>query len=135
MPIQTSTWKAGAMLALAVAIGGVAGSAITSRSDSCRGGATKSKAPGEGFVALLTDELELTPSQQDSVRAVLARRQPSMDALWEEIRPRVDSVRTVIRNEIAPHLTADQQPKFAALTARLDAERREQREKNKRTPK
>jgi hypothetical protein len=129
-----STWKAGAMLALAVMVGGVAGSALTSRSEACKGSATKSNAPGEGFVALLTEELALTPSQQDSVRAILARRQPSMDALWEEIRPRVDSVRTIIRGEITPHLTADQQPKFAALTARLDAERREQREKNKRTP-
>jgi hypothetical protein len=131
----TSTWKAGAMLVLAMVVGGAAGSALTSRSDACKGTAQKSSAPGEGFVALLTEELALTPSQQDSVRAVLARRQGAMDALWEEIRPRVDSVRTIIRSEIAPHLTADQQPKFAALTARLDAERREQREKNKRTAK
>jgi hypothetical protein len=132
---MTSTWKAGAMLALAVVVGGAAGSALTSRSDACKATAQKSNAPGEGFVALLTEELDLTPSQQDSVRAVLAQRQPSMDALWEEIRPRVDSVRTVIRSEIAPHLTEAQKPKFAALTARLDAERKEQREKNKRTSK
>jgi hypothetical protein len=129
---MTSTWKAGAMLALAVVVGGVGGSALTSRSDACTAAATTAKAPGEGFVALLTEELALTPSQQDSVRAVLAARQDAMDALWEEIRPRVDSVRTIIRSEIVPHLTAEQQPKFAALTARLDAERREQREKNKR---
>jgi hypothetical protein len=131
----TTTWKAAALLALAVVAGGAAGSALTSRSDACSASGTKSKAPGEGFVALLTDELALTPSQQDSVRAVLARHQPSMDALWEEIRPRVDSVRTIIRSEIAPHLTPDQKPRFAALTAQLDAERKEQREKNKRTAK
>ena len=131
----TSTWKAAALLALAVVAGGAAGSALTSRSDACSASTSKAKAPGEGFISMLTDELGLTPSQQDSVRAVLARHQPTMDALWEEIRPRVDSVRTIIRSEIAPHLTADQQPKFAALTARLDAERKEQREKNKRTAK
>lgn len=131
---MTSTWKAGALLALAVLAGGAAGSALTSRSDACTASGTK-KAPGEGFVSLLTDELTLTPSQQDSVRAVLARHQPAMDGLWEEIRPRVDSVRTIIRGEIAPHLNADQQTKFAALTARLDAERKEQREKNKRNAK
>jgi hypothetical protein len=132
---MTSTWKAGAMLALAVVVGGAAGSALTSRSDVCKGNGQRSSAPGESFVALLTEELALTPSQQDSVRAVLARGQPSMDAIWEEIRPRVDSVRTIIRGEIVPQLTQAQQPKFAALTARLDAERKEQREKNKRTPK
>lgn len=132
---MTSTWKAGAMLVLATLVGGAAGSALTRSSDACKSTTQKSNAPGEGFVALLTEELALTPSQQDSVRAVLARRQGAMDALWEEIRPRVDSVRTIIRSEIAPHLTAEQQPKFAALTARLDAERREQREKNKRTAK
>jgi hypothetical protein len=131
----TSTWKAGALLALAVLAGGAAGSALTSRSDACTATSSKSKAPGEGFVSLLTEELALTPSQQDSVRAVLARHQPAMDGLWEEIRPRVDSVRTIIRSAIAPHLTSEQQPKFAALTARLDAERKEQREKNKRTVK
>jgi hypothetical protein len=130
----TSTWKAAALLGLAVLAGGAAGSALTSRSDACTTD-TKSKAPGEGFVSMLTEELALTPSQQDSVRAVLARHQPAMDGLWEEIRPRVDSVRTIIRSEIAPHLTTEQQPKFAALTARLDAERREQREKNKRNAK
>lgn len=132
--MMTSTWKAGALLALAVVAGGAAGSALTTRSDACTS-SSKSKAPGEGFVSLLTEELGLTPSQQDSVRAVLARYQPSMDGLWEEIRPRIDSVRTVIRGEIAPHLTDDQKPKFAALTARLDAERREQREKNKKAAK
>lgn len=130
----TSTWKAAALLGLAVLAGGAAGSALTSRSDACTSD-TKPKAPGEGFVSMLTEELTLTPSQQDSVRAVLARHQPAMDGLWEEIRPRVDSVRTIIRSEIAPHLTTEQQPKFAALTARLDAERREQREKNKRNAK
>lgn len=130
--MQTSTWKAGAMLALAVIAGGAAGSALTSRSEACKSTSTRSNTPGEGFVSLLTEELALTPSQQDSVRAVLTRRQGAMDDLWEEIRPRVDSVRVIIRSEIAPHLTAEQKPKFAALTARLDAERREQREKNKR---
>ena len=128
-----STWKAAALLALAVIAGGAAGSALTAHSAACTAGTTASKQPGEGFVSLLTTELALTAAQQDSVRVVLARHNGAMDALWDEIRPRVDSLRGVIRSEIAPHLTADQQAKFTVLTARLDAERREQREKNKGT--
>lgn len=127
-----STWKAGALLALAVIAGGAAGSAFTAHSAACSAG-TAAKQPGEGFVSLLTTELALTAAQQDSVRVVLARHNGAMDALWDEIRPRVDSLRGVIRSEIAPHLTAEQQAKFTALTARLDAERREQREKSKGT--
>ncbi len=127
-----STWKAGALLALAVLAGGAAGSALTAHSTACSG-SSASKQPGEGFVSLLTTELALTAAQQDSVRVVLNRHNSAMDALWGEIRPRVDSLRGVIRSEIAPHLTAEQQGKFTALTARLDAERREQREKNKGT--
>ncbi len=126
-----TTWKAGALLALAVLAGGAAGSALTARSDACTAGSTATKQPGEGFVSLLTQELTLTPAQQDSIRAVLSRHSGAMDALWDEIRPRVDSVRSLIRLEIAPHLTAEQQTRFTALTARLDAERREQREKNR----
>lgn len=125
-----STWKASALLALAVIAGGAAGSALTAHSAACT---TGSKQPGEGFVSLLTAELGLSDAQQDSVRVVLARHNGPMDALWDEIRPRVDSLRRVVRLEIAPHLTAEQQGKFTALTARLDAERREQREKNKGT--
>lgn len=127
----TSTWKAGALLAVAVIAGGAAGSALTAHSDACSAPTSAAKQPGEGFVSLLTTELVLTTAQQDSVRAVLARHEGAMDALWDEIRPRVETLRNVIRSEIVPHLTADQQTKFAALTARLDAERREQREKNK----
>ena len=119
----TGTWKAVGMLALAAAVGGVVGSAITAN-------ASREEHGGRGhgptwYVDLLDRELQLTPAQQDSVRAILDRREGSMDSILAEMRPRIDSARQVIRREISGQLTPEQQEKYRQLTARLDAERKE----------
>lgn len=121
--MQTGTWKAVGMLALAAAAGGVVGSAITAN-------ASREERSGRGhgptwYVDLLDRELELTPAQRDSVRAILDRREGSMDSILAEIRPRIDSARQIIRGEISGQLTPGQQEKYRQLTARLDQERRE----------
>jgi hypothetical protein len=124
--MQTSTWKAVVLLLLAAALGGALGSAITARalehSHGSRGG------PGRGsdwYVDLLTRELDLTRPQQDSVRAVLRRRRGQMDSLWATLGPPMEQMREAIRSDVRTLLTPEQQSRFAKLTARLDAQRRE----------
>ncbi len=121
--MQTGTWKAVGMLALAAMVGGVVGSAITARA-----GREERGGRGHGptwYIDLLDRELQLSPVQRDSVRAILDRREGSMDSILAEMRPRIDAARQVIRAEISGQLTAAQQEKYRALAARLDAERRE----------
>jgi hypothetical protein len=48
-----------------------------------------------------------------------------MDAIWQEVAPRYETMRSQIRSEIRTQLTPEQQRKYADLTARLDQERRE----------
>ncbi len=60
----------------------------------------------------LNQELRLTPTQRDSVRAVLQRHWTRMSAVWETVRPRFDSMRAVMDSEVSRHLTPEQQVKY-----------------------
>lgn len=127
--MQTGTWKAVGMLALAAAAGGVVGSAITAN-------ASREERSGRGhgptwYIDMLDKELQLSPVQRDSVRAILDRREGSMDSILAEMRPRIDAARQAIRSEISGQLTPEQQEKYRQLTARIDAERKERESKRK----
>lgn len=125
--MQTGTWKAAGMLALAALAGGFVGSAITARS---RGGDRDDHGHGPTwYIDLLDKELTLTPVQHDSVRAILDRRAGSMDSILAEMRPRIEAARQVIRSEINGQLTPAQQQQYRALTDRLDAERKERQQR------
>jgi hypothetical protein len=120
--MQTGTWKAVSLLALAAVAGGVIGSVITV-------GVSKGSHDSHGhgstwYIELLDHELKLNPAQKDSVRAIIERRQGSMDSILAEMRPRIEAARGVIRHEISGQLTPEQQKLYVDLTARLDAERR-----------
>lgn len=120
--MQTGTWKAVSLLALAAVAGGVVGSVITLGI-----GKSGHETHGHGsswYIDLLDHELKLNAAQKDSVRAILDRRQGSMDSILAEMRPRIEAARGVIRNEISGQLTPEQQKLYVDLTARLDAERR-----------
>src|SRR5688500_1684837 len=62
----------------------------------------------DAMVAYLGRELELTPAQRESVRAIFKRHKPETDALWAQVRPRFDSIKTRVRAEIDAQLTAEQ---------------------------
>jgi len=123
----TSTWKAVALLALAATAGGVVGSALTMRMG--RPGREGHRHGSTWYVDLLDRELHLTTTQRDSVRAILERRQGSMDSILAEMRPRIEAARAVIRNDIGALLTPEQQQRYRDLTVRLDAERREKNQR------
>lgn len=75
------------------------------------------------MVQFLTKELDLTAVQQDSVRGIFRRHRAEMQALWQAMHPRVDSLRAVMQAEIDAQLTPDQQRRHRELVARLARER------------
>jgi Spy/CpxP family protein refolding chaperone len=70
------------------------------------------------YLALLARELDLSPAQRDSVRAVLERHHPAMDSLWQATRPRLETLRAAIRSEIRTQLTPAQRTKYEQLLER-----------------
>lgn len=81
--------------------------------------------PGSsGYLIRLAKDLELSAVQRDSVGAILARYEPRMDSIWEDVRPRFETIRGELRSDINAQLTPAQQRHYAELTTRHDAMRR-----------
>jgi hypothetical protein len=129
--METRTWKAASLLLLAALFGGAVGSGVTARlADRGTRDHGRRGHGSEWYVNLLTRELDLTSAQQDSVRGLLARRRQGMDSLYALIRPRMDQIRDSIRADVRALLTQVQRERFQALTARLDARRRETKQRD-----
>lgn len=84
------------------------------------------------FSGMLQDSLGLSDAQRDSVRAILVRHRADFDAVMESVRPRMDSLRLLVNNEIAATLPADKRDRFEQLRdqwrterARRDSSRRD----------
>ena len=95
----------------------VAGIAVGVGAQSARRG------PRPSYVDRLSTDLALTPAQRDSVAAILERYDDAMHELWNEVRPRMDTIRLDIRERIMTVLTPDQQEAYRALTQRIDSVR------------
>ena len=52
---------------------------------------------------------------------------PVMDSMWQEVRPRFDSARTVIRSEIRAQLSPEQQQRYEELRQRKSQDNRNRR--------
>jgi Spy/CpxP family protein refolding chaperone len=109
--------KAWALVLLAATFGAgiAAGWAMQAWADD-RGGSRGRRGP-DAMVAYLAGELDLSAAQRDSVRAVFARHRPAMQALWESVHPRMDSLRRAMRDEVATQLTPAQQARYRELVA------------------
>ena|SRR5690349_9062692 len=111
------------LLVATFAVGAVAGRASShwgmadpgSRSSDRRGSRR------EGVIATLQKELSLTPVQRDSVESILKKWDPAMRAVWETTRPKFDSLRALVRADIAQILTPDQKAAFQRWSARQDS--------------
>jgi Spy/CpxP family protein refolding chaperone len=117
---QSPGWAVATLLAIFVA-GGLVGWGIGTRTGHRGDGGPRWGRGREGGVhSFLKRELDLTPAQEDSVRAIFARHRPQMEALWRQMRPRFDSVRAEIVTEISGQLTPTQRTKFQEVERRME---------------
>ena len=115
------------LLVAAMSVGALVGGIAVSAAEHRGGGPASHRHGRFGVMARLTEELALSREQQDSIRAVLDRHRPEMDSMWQEVRPRFDSVRTIIRGEIRALLSPEQQGKYQQMIERRERESRERK--------
>ena len=118
---RSQAWAV-ALLAVTFVAGAGAGWAIQAVADD-RGREVRRRGP-DAMVEYLGHELNLSPAQRDSVRAVFARHKPAMDALWQEVHPRMDGLRQAMRAEIAQQLDEQQRERYREMIAEIDARHR-----------
>jgi Spy/CpxP family protein refolding chaperone len=75
------------------------------------------------YSGMLQRELGLTDAQRESVRIVVRRHRQEMRAVYEIVRPRMDSIRAQIAVEVRGILTAEQQAGYERLLERQRLER------------
>lgn len=118
-----STRTAALLLIAAFLLGAAAGAvALTLYGRPPRMGPGRSPGPA-GYLSRLEKDLKLTPVQRDSVGAILERFEPRMDSIWQEVRPRFETLRGELRSDINAQLTPEQQRHYAELLERHDARR------------
>ena len=125
--IPRSRLGAVGLLVAAMSFGALVGGIAVSAAEHRGTGPGNHNHGRDGYVARLTEELQLTSAQQESVRAVLDRHRPEMDSMWQEVRPRFDSVRTIMRGEIRVQLSPEQQQKYQQMIERREREQRERK--------
>jgi hypothetical protein len=111
-------WAMGLLLSafgVGTAFGGVVSTAWGDDEDGERRGR-----PG-GYSEMMARELGLSDSQQDSVAAILETSRPEMCEIWQEYRPRFDTLRSTIRTQIRELLDEEQQVLHQELMARHDS--------------
>ena len=124
--LNRSKLAALALLAAVFVAGGAVGWGARESTDH-RGRGRGARGGGRGPDAMvnhLSRELDLTPAQRDSVRAIFARHHPEIEALWAEVRPRFDSIKARVRAEISGQLTGDQQTRYQRLLEEAEHRRK-----------
>jgi len=72
------------------------------------------------MIGFLSERLDLTATQRDSVRAILERHRADLEKIWRAVHPQFDSVRSRMSAEISAQLTPAQRTRYADLERRLD---------------
>lgn len=80
--------------------------------------------PAAKIVARLSRELALDAGQRGAVLALLEARRPATEALHKETFDKMEVLRRSAQTEIRALLRPDQQAKFDAFSARMEARRR-----------
>ncbi|MPY86553.1 MAG: hypothetical protein GEU99_01370 [Luteitalea sp.] len=73
------------------------------------------------LMALMADELDLTPDQQRKLEAIVDARRQKVGAFRENLRVRFQREATEVGAEIGHILTPDQRKRFDALVSRLQS--------------
>ena len=115
----SKTWAFTLLMAVFLA-GGAAGWAVGHRGDPPRMGPDP-----RGIADFLARRLDLTAIQRDSVRAVFQRHHEEMRAIFNLVRPRMDSLRARVRTEVEAQLSPEQRTKYARLLDDLEHQHQE----------
>lgn len=115
---KSKAWAITLLVAVAL-IGGVVGAALQSWASSGH----RHRSGRLTYSGYLTRELQLDSAQHDSVVAILHRHQPGIRALFQTIRPQLDSARAGVADEIRGILTPAQREIYQRLLDRDRAER------------
>jgi hypothetical protein len=115
---KSKAWAISLLAAVAV-VGLVAGAALQSWAS----GRHAHRGGRPTYASFLTRELQLNGAQHDSVAAILDRHFPELHALFQTIRPQVDSARARVAEEIRAVLTPAQRETYQRLLDRDRAER------------
>jgi heavy-metal resistance protein len=113
MMFNRSKAQAIALLAAVFLAGGAAGWGVAA----WRGDPRPPRRGPDAMVDFLDGKLHLSAAQRDSVRAVIVRHHTEAEAIWREVHPRYDSLRTAMRREINAQLNTVQQAGYARLIA------------------
>jgi hypothetical protein len=132
---KSKLWAAVLLVAVFAAGAAVGAAVFAERSDQVEARGRRGDSTGErrerprerSYVGWLEAELVLSPAQRDTVGRILDGYQGAMSEIWSEVRPRMDSIRTLIRGQILQVLDSAQQDKYRVLTARSDSSRRQER--------
>src|SRR6202165_2926397 len=128
--LNRSKLAAVALLAAVFLAGGLAGWGGHEAADRDERGGRGHRGP-DAMVAYLGRELDLTPAQRYSVRAIFTRHRPETDALWARVRPQFDSIKTRMRAEIDAQLTPEQRARHQRLIEKAEHHRREREDSTK----
>lgn len=112
-----------AVFVLGIALGGVSGYVFAHRVFAAPP-QLSDDAKRHQKVALLTDELSLTPEQQAQVDGVFSDAYGQLHALHKQSDAQADVVRQKARDRIRAVLTPEQLPKFEDYLRKLDEERK-----------
>lgn len=115
-----SRWVATGLLALAFALGGLAGGAATMLADRDTHARRDPFSP-DAYARRLAEDLSLDATQQRAVAEVITRHQPVMDSIWAQVREQFNVERQAMRRDIRALLTPDQVEKYNAMVARFDS--------------
>jgi Spy/CpxP family protein refolding chaperone len=118
-----------AIFALGCATGAFLDSAYRLRAGAARHGARGGKRDPAHAFEKLQRELNLDERQAAEVRRILDETRDEYRTLRSETRPRFDAIRESARTRIRAVLTPEQQQRFDARVAEMDARRKDEEKK------
>ncbi|HYN23420.1 MAG TPA: periplasmic heavy metal sensor [Pyrinomonadaceae bacterium] len=122
---RLKTWV---VLVVVFVLGGITGAGIagvyrSNTSASLRGSHTRDR---QAMFEKMRNDLSLTEEQSKEMRKVLDETGNEFRALRNELRPKYEELRLKTRGRMRALLTAEQQQKFDALMAEIDARRQKE---------
>ena len=110
-----------ALLAGVFLLGGVTGAAVdrmwigASATSAARERGDSDNDRRRGYIEWLSGELGLTEEQRAEVEVIVERHRGQLSALWREMRPSFEELKSQLRDEIREVLTEEQLKAYEAL--------------------